>query len=262
MVVNFNAKAYARMDGTYNIAGYPTCFFDGGDQVLVGGYSGDSPYASRIATVSNREVPHVGLAISVRGDGHGYLTMDVALANGVPVNTAPSTPDEPTGEELVETEAEYQYTTQCTDAESDQVYYKIDWGDGNTTAWLGPYNSGDPCTQGHSWSEEGDYDIRVISRDAWHESTWSTALKVTAETPGCCENRGNVDALIGPAGPVDVSDLTYLVAYLFSGGPIPPCEDEGNVDGLTGPAGMIDVSDLTYLVAYLFSGGDAPPACP
>ncbi len=24
----------------------------------------------------------------------------------------------------------------------------------------------------------------------------------------CCENRGNVDDLIGPAGPVDVSDMT------------------------------------------------------
>ncbi|HWR84016.1 MAG TPA: CHRD domain-containing protein [Candidatus Deferrimicrobium sp.] len=81
------------------------------------------------------------------------------------------------------------------------------------------------------------------------------------DTTSCCANRGNVDGVIGPAGPVDVSDLTYLVAFLFSGGATPPCVDEGNVDGIVGPAGPIDVSDLTYLVAFLFSGGSAPPAC-
>ncbi|HWR84088.1 MAG TPA: carboxypeptidase regulatory-like domain-containing protein [Candidatus Deferrimicrobium sp.] len=77
----------------------------------------------------------------------------------------------------------------------------------------------------------------------------------------CCQHRGNVDGIIGPAGPVDVSDLTFLVAFLFSGGAAPPCTDEASVDGVTGPAGPIDVSDLTFLVAFLFSGGAAPPPC-
>jgi hypothetical protein len=82
---------------------------------------------------------------------------------------------------------------------------------------------------------------------------------------GCCNGdgmRGNVDDLVGPAGEVDVADLTFLVAYLFQAGSVPPCTDEGNVDGLDGPAGPIDVADLTYLVTYLFQGGPAPPACP
>ncbi len=78
---------------------------------------------------------------------------------------------------------------------------------------------------------------------------------------GCCQNRGNVDGVIGGAGPVDVSDLTYLVAFLFQGGPPPPCMDEGNVDGVVGGAGPVDVSDLTYLVAFLFQGGPPPPPC-
>ncbi|HWR82895.1 MAG TPA: alpha/beta fold hydrolase [Candidatus Deferrimicrobium sp.] len=77
----------------------------------------------------------------------------------------------------------------------------------------------------------------------------------------CIGTTGNVDGLIGPAGEIDVTDLTYLVGYLFQSGQAPPCDDEGNVDGITGPAGAIDVSDLTYLVAFLFSGGAAPPAC-
>jgi hypothetical protein len=70
---------------------------------------------------------------------------------------------------------------------------------------------------------------------------------------GCCDKRGDVDN----TGSIDVGDLTYLVAYLFQGGPPPPCEDEGDVDG----TGSIDVGDLTYLVAYLFQGGPPPPGC-
>ncbi len=78
----------------------------------------------------------------------------------------------------------------------------------------------------------------------------------------CCVDRGNVDDIVDIGGPVDVADLTYLVAYLFGGGPIPPCPEQGNVDGLVGVGGPIDVADLTYLVAYLFQGGPPPPPCP
>ena len=55
-----------------------------------------------------------------------------------------------------------------------------------------------------------------------------------------------------------MSDLTYLVSYLFKGGPPPPSPEEGDVNG----SGGINVSDLTYLVNYLFKGGPPPPACP
>ncbi|MBD3332876.1 hypothetical protein GF356_08495 [candidate division GN15 bacterium] len=53
----------------------------------------------------------------------------------------------------------------------------------------------------------------------------------------------------------NVSDLTYLVAYLFGGGPAPVNLEAVDVNGDgQGP----NVSDLTYLTAYLFSGGAAP----
>ncbi len=78
---------------------------------------------------------------------------------------------------------------------------------------------------------------------------------------GCCQNRGNVDGIVGIGGPIDVADLTYLVSYLFKSGPAPPCEEEGNADGIVGIGGPIDVADLTYLVAYLFKSGPAPPPC-
>ena len=48
-----------------------------------------------------------------------------------------------------------------------------------------------------------------------------------------------------------------LGAVLFGGGPGPICFEEGDIDG----SGSMDVADLTYLVAYLFGGGPPPPGC-
>ncbi len=77
---------------------------------------------------------------------------------------------------------------------------------------------------------------------------------------GCCipPIRGNVN---GDAQElVNVSDLTYLVSFLFSNGPPPPCFEEGNVNGDAQES--VNVSDLTYLVSYLFSDGPEPADCP
>ncbi len=71
-----------------------------------------------------------------------------------------------------------------------------------------------------------------------------------------------MDYQSGPGGEIDVADLSYLVDFLFRGGPAPPCEDEGNVDDVVGPGGPFDVADLSYLVDYLFRGGPPPPDCP
>jgi len=76
-----------------------------------------------------------------------------------------------------------------------------------------------------------------------------------------CETCCNHDGIRGDVNydmAIDVADLTYFVAYLFTGGPPPPCEEEGDVDGSSG----LDVADLTYLVAYLFTGGPDPAVCP
>jgi hypothetical protein len=55
------------------------------------------------------------------------------------------------------------------------------------------------------------------------------------------------------SGP-DVSDLVFLVTYMFSGGEAPPSLAACDVNG---SGGNPDVSDLVYLVTYMFSGGDS-----
>ena len=74
---------------------------------------------------------------------------------------------------------------------------------------------------------------------------------------GCCipPIRGNVD--YDPGDAIDISDLVYLVDYMFSGGPPPVCVDEADMNA----DGAIDISDLVWLVDYMFTGGPAPLDC-
>ncbi|MBU8932993.1 MAG: S8 family serine peptidase [candidate division Zixibacteria bacterium] len=53
---------------------------------------------------------------------------------------------------------------------------------------------------------------------------------------------------------LNVADLTYLVSFLFTGGPDPIPYAAGNVDCV----GDNNIADLTWLVAFLFTGGPAP----
>ncbi|MDF1544042.1 MAG: hypothetical protein P1R58_02935 [bacterium] len=61
----------------------------------------------------------------------------------------------------------------------------------------------------------------------------------------------------------DISDLTYMVEFLFGGGPA-PCDpiERGDLN-CSGGGTPVDISDLTYMVDYLFGGGPAPcEVCP
>ncbi|MFH1374053.1 MAG: hypothetical protein ABII79_09680 [bacterium] len=105
------------------------------------------------------------------------------------------------------------------------------------------------CLVGLVTAENGN--LSVFLNDVEEYYDWLGDY-ILPPCPQCGKVRGDVDHSYS----IDVGDLTYLVAYLFQGGPSPACGDEGDVDG----CGSIDVGDLTYFVAYLFSGGPAPPS--
>jgi hypothetical protein len=95
-----------------------------------------------------------------------------------------------------------------------------------------------------------------------------TVVKLhTPRDSSCCipPIRGDIDYSGGDPG-IDISDLVYLVDYMFTGGPAPECWPEANVDCSDAPplgsegSEDIDISDLVYLVDYMFNGG--PPPCP
>ena len=67
-----------------------------------------------------------------------------------------------------------------TDSDQDQLYYWFEWGDGNNSGWLGPYNSGVTCETKHTWNEKNIYTIKVKAKDIYgKESSWSDPLSIT-----------------------------------------------------------------------------------
>ena len=69
----------------------------------------------------------------------------------------------------------YTYAFVSSDPNSDQVYYFVDWGDGETTGWLGPYDSGSSMQLSHAWDPPGSYTIQSKARDSHGaESGWGT----------------------------------------------------------------------------------------
>lgn len=56
-------------------------------------------------------------------------------------------------------------------------------------------------------------------------------------------------------GEINSADVTYLINYLFAGGPEPIPWEAGDVNC----DGTIDSADIVYLINYLFVGGPPPP---
>lgn len=107
-------------------------------------------------------------AISTHWDA--FLKEYLGIAN----NTAPAKPTI-TGATKGTPGVTYEYTITATDAEEQQVSYFVDWGDGNTTGWLGPYDSGESIIVNHSWETKKTYSVKAKAKDSLGaESEWAT----------------------------------------------------------------------------------------
>lgn len=67
-----------------------------------------------------------------------------------------------------------------------------------------------------------------------------------------CAKAGDPNA----SGNINIADVTYLIAYIFSGGPPPlPALSSGDANC----SGSVNIADITFLIARIFAGG--PPPC-
>ncbi|MBU8933638.1 MAG: dockerin type I repeat-containing protein [candidate division Zixibacteria bacterium] len=67
--------------------------------------------------------------------------------------------------------------------------------------------------------------------------------------------RGHTPGDLNLDGAINIADLTYMVAYLFTSGPDPQPMQAADVNASGGDP---NIADLTHLVAYLFNGGSDP----
>ena len=78
---------------------------------------------------------------------------------------------------------EYTFYITFEDPEGDDVFYYIDWGDGNVMDWFGPYNSGETASFTHYWTETGNYNIRMKAKDIYGEESDWLSLSITVIPP-------------------------------------------------------------------------------
>jgi hypothetical protein len=101
-------------------------------------------------------------------------------------NTAPATPQRPSGQTNGVVGVKYNYTTVSTDPDNDSIYYVWDWGDGSQSTW-GPYPSGVEANCSHSWNTKGSYVIKVKAKDIYGAfSNWSEPLPISMPQNNPC----------------------------------------------------------------------------
>ncbi len=66
------------------------------------------------------------------------------------------------------------YSFVTTDLNDDDVYYFIDWDDGNVEEWIGPSASGETIKYTYVWAAQGTYIVKAKAKDIYGgESDWT-----------------------------------------------------------------------------------------
>jgi hypothetical protein len=102
------------------------------------------------------------------------------------------------------------------------------------------------------WKATDDYSILTVS--ATNQSSYPHG---DSTSYGAIDRICIYKFMLGDAngdGVIDISDVVYLLNYLFINGPapVPLAAGDANCDG------VVDASDLVYLLNYLFAHGPAP----
>ncbi|MFH1013512.1 MAG: hypothetical protein V1769_03265 [Thermoplasmatota archaeon] len=136
--------------------------------------------------------------------------------NGFTYDYAP-TPPTITGPTTGEPGTSYNFTFRSTFTHGLDLFYKIDWGDGTPSDWIGPFPQGIDVQMPHTWQEPGTYSIRVKTKpitegaeSVWTTSTISIALPLPQLAMTITGGIG-VDVKIKNIGDTDITNLAWNI---------------------------------------------------
>lgn len=163
----------------FNLKWLPTAFYDGGDEVVVGGGNGASYHRDLIEALGQREVHDLDFTLGATWVEDETIDINISITNNEALPNNP--PEKPIirGNATGEPNEVLSFDISTTDPEDDDVYFYIDWGDNTTSDWLGPYASEESITVTHSWEEEGTFTVKVKAKDPDGAETDWTSLRVT-----------------------------------------------------------------------------------
>jgi hypothetical protein len=151
----------------------------------------------------------------------------------------PEKPDEPNGPRSGGVGLKFTYTAVTTDPDGDEISYKFDWGDGTESDWTDFVASGEEGSASKTWTEEGEYEVKVKARDdIGAVSDWSDPLTVTINKAeiGITRIRGGIGRLsifIENIGEITAHSIDWNVS--IKGGIIDKIDIESGCDTCTDP---------------------------
>ena len=105
-------------------------------------------------------------------DNSSNSTSDTTFAWIQETNNPPNKPTI-TGETHGKVGIEYDYKFETIDTDENPVWYMVEWGDGASSGWFGPYISGQQLTLSHTWFREDTFTIKAKVKDEnGLESDW------------------------------------------------------------------------------------------
>ena len=151
----------------------------------------------------------------------------------------PEIPNCPNGIDEGFVDVEYAFSAVTIDPEEDQIYYMFDWGDGNYSNWLGPYNSGATVSAFHTWVEVNIYEVKVKAKDFYNrESDWS-GPKIVCIVDAPVLEIGNIsgglfgiDVVIKNTGGAGITGITWNIT-LTGGFILHGKETSGKLTGIS-----------------------------
>ncbi len=180
-------------------------------------------------------------------DTHDIISLPGAYAVSIE-SRIPSTPVI-TCPEQVASEEQTSVTVTATDPDEDQLYYLINWDDGTTKEWIGPYPSGEPVTVAHTWSEPKTYRISVQAKDhyettsekSYHtlEVTNSEPQNLNIEAPSFGKARYEITSTLTATDPED-HDIFFFIDW-----------GDGNTTGWLGPSTSTQPYSIIHRYARL-----------
>ncbi|MCK5031318.1 MAG: M28 family peptidase, partial [Thermoplasmatales archaeon] len=136
-------------------------------------YNFNDYYHSPEDTIERMNIPYAIRASKL-------IIATLAELSEITKSNAPLKPAAPEGINSGRINEEYTYTASTTDPDEDELFYQFDWGNGDFSEWIGPYNSGDIAEATYTWAEKEDYEIRAKAKDEFgFESPWSDPLEIS-----------------------------------------------------------------------------------
>jgi len=154
---------------------------DGGD-ILAINPNGTLRWSKKLANewvdsspcISEDGVVYIGSSSMTSGEDYGYLH----AFDNIESNAPPDAPDI-TGKTNGKPDTEYTYTFVPIDPDNNPVRMYVDWGEGTIINWTREYASGEQVRLKHTWTDVGNYTIKVKVKDSLDEEGPWGYLEVT-----------------------------------------------------------------------------------